>query len=90
MGVDCSHRLDDDNSEDTRHVSPGCRWAAVRPDSVRAWDIRPNRAAMTEDEMVRRHLARLQDTATGIAAEAAQQGLMEEWDGVEAVGGGET
>lgn len=51
-----------------------------------ALNINWNRAVMTEGEMVRRHLARLQDTANAIAAAAAQHGLLEELKGVEAVG----
>jgi IclR family mhp operon transcriptional activator len=51
-----------------------------------ALNINWNRAAMTEDEMVRRHLVRLQETATSIAAAAAQQGLLEKLAGVEAFG----
>lgn len=48
-----------------------------------ALNINWNRAAMTEKEMVRRHLPVLCNTAAAIAAAAAAQGLLSELPGIE-------
>lgn len=49
-----------------------------------ALNINWNRAAMTEKEMVRRHLSALHQAAAGIAAAAAAHGLLQELPCVEA------
>jgi IclR family mhp operon transcriptional activator len=50
-----------------------------------ALNINWNRAAMTEQQMVRRHLSALRSTAAAIAAAAAEQNLLSELTGVEPV-----
>lgn len=48
-----------------------------------ALNINWNRAAMTEKEMVRRHLSVLQEAARGIAANASEQGVLDELPNME-------